>query len=180
MLVIDAHHHLWDPTRAEYPWLGPDMGDLNRTVRFEELEPKLRAARGLWARIGRECGVTDSPQRQHAVSAESSYTHRDPWTNMLRGTLGCFGAGVGGADLRRDRSREGACLGDVEQRHVGAMAAGQSHRFLAAGGEQAAFDPGLPVEQRRQADPAGGVGVDHDRPHRGIWKRVEVQVRPSP
>jgi methylmalonyl-CoA mutase len=59
---------------------------------------KLRAARGLWARIGRECGVTDQPQRQHAVSAESSITRRDPWTNMLRGTLGCFGAGAGGAD----------------------------------------------------------------------------------
>lgn len=44
MLVIDAHHHLWDPTRAEYPWLGPQMGDLNRTVLFAELEPKLRAA----------------------------------------------------------------------------------------------------------------------------------------
>lgn len=67
---------------------------------------KLRAARGLWARIARECGVTGSAdgvpgvaaQRQHAVSAESAITRRDPWTNMLRGTLGCFGAGVGGAD----------------------------------------------------------------------------------
>ncbi|MDQ2707964.1 MAG: methylmalonyl-CoA mutase subunit beta [Actinomycetota bacterium] len=61
---------------------------------------KLRAARGLWARVARECGVgeAETAQRQHAVSAESALTHRDPWSNMLRGTLGCFGAGVGGAD----------------------------------------------------------------------------------
>lgn len=25
-------------------------------------------------------------------------TRRDPWNNILRGTLACFGAGVGGAD----------------------------------------------------------------------------------
>jgi methylmalonyl-CoA mutase len=65
---------------------------------------KLRAARGLWARVAKECGVGGgtageaAAQRQHAVSSESMLTARDPWSNMLRGTLGCFGAGVGGAD----------------------------------------------------------------------------------
>jgi methylmalonyl-CoA mutase len=60
---------------------------------------KLRAARGLWARVARECGAGDehAAQRQHAVSSELMVTARDPWVNMLRGTLACFGAGVGGA-----------------------------------------------------------------------------------
>jgi methylmalonyl-CoA mutase len=60
---------------------------------------KLRAARGLWARVARECGVTGpaAAQWQHAVSSEVMITARDPWVNMLRGTLACFGAGVGGA-----------------------------------------------------------------------------------
>lgn len=61
---------------------------------------KLRAARSLWARVAKECGV-DGPgaaQRQHAVSSEQVLTARDPWVNMLRGTLAGFGAGVGGAD----------------------------------------------------------------------------------
>ncbi|HEY0576274.1 MAG TPA: methylmalonyl-CoA mutase family protein [Pseudonocardia sp.] len=61
---------------------------------------KLRAARGLWARVSAECGVTgaDAAQRQHVVSSEPMVTARDPWVNMLRGTLACFSAGVGGAN----------------------------------------------------------------------------------
>jgi len=61
---------------------------------------KLRAARGLWARIAAECGVTGeaAAQRQHAVSSEPMVTARDPWVNMLRTTLACFSAGVGGAN----------------------------------------------------------------------------------
>jgi methylmalonyl-CoA mutase len=62
---------------------------------------KLRAARGLWARVAAECGAGAAPaaaQRQHSVSSEPMITMRDPWVNMLRTTLACFGAGVGGAD----------------------------------------------------------------------------------
>jgi methylmalonyl-CoA mutase len=61
---------------------------------------KLRAARLLWARVGEVAGVPEAArgQRQHAVSSWSMATRRDPWVNLLRGTLACFGAGVGGAD----------------------------------------------------------------------------------
>jgi L-fuconolactonase len=40
-VIIDAHQHVWDLDRADYPWLGPGMGDLHRTVTFEELAPTL-------------------------------------------------------------------------------------------------------------------------------------------
>jgi methylmalonyl-CoA mutase len=61
---------------------------------------KLRAARRVWARVARECGVTSDAggQWQHAVSSWSMLTRRDPWNNILRATLACFSAGVGGAD----------------------------------------------------------------------------------
>jgi methylmalonyl-CoA mutase len=61
---------------------------------------KLRAARRVWARVARQCGVTSDAagQRQHAVSSWSMLTRRDPWNNILRATLACFSAGVGGAD----------------------------------------------------------------------------------
>ncbi|MBC3192339.1 methylmalonyl-CoA mutase small subunit [Pseudonocardia sp. C8] len=59
---------------------------------------KLRAARRLWARVLEASGVTDVPQRQHAVVPEALFTRRDPWVNMLRGTVAGFAAGVGGAD----------------------------------------------------------------------------------
>lgn len=60
---------------------------------------KLRAARLLWARVAEVCGSLDAgAQRQHAVTSAVMMTRRDPWVNMLRTTLACLGAGVGGAD----------------------------------------------------------------------------------
>ncbi|MFE7356787.1 methylmalonyl-CoA mutase small subunit [Streptomyces sp. NPDC057543] len=60
---------------------------------------KLRAARRLWARVAEVCGAVGAgAQRQHAVTSSVMMTRRDPWVNMLRTTLACLGAGVGGAD----------------------------------------------------------------------------------
>ncbi|RVX40069.1 heterodimeric methylmalonyl-CoA mutase small subunit [Nonomuraea polychroma] len=60
---------------------------------------KLRAARRLWARVAEVCGAAaHGAQRQHAVTSLAMMTARDPWVNMLRTTLACFAAGVGGAE----------------------------------------------------------------------------------
>ncbi|MET7370706.1 methylmalonyl-CoA mutase subunit beta [Streptomyces sp. NPDC005566] len=60
---------------------------------------KLRAARRLWARVAEVCGsAAAGAQQQHAVTSPVMMTRRDPWVNMLRTTLACLGAGVGGAD----------------------------------------------------------------------------------
>ncbi|CAM5285677.1 methylmalonyl-CoA mutase small subunit [Streptomyces abikoensis] len=61
---------------------------------------KLRAARRLWARVAEVCGAgaASAAQRQHAVTSTVMMTRRDPWVNMLRTTVACLGAGVGGAD----------------------------------------------------------------------------------
>ena len=59
---------------------------------------KLRAARRLWARVSQVCGATGGAQLQHAVTSSVMMTRRDPWVNMLRTTVACLGAGVGGAD----------------------------------------------------------------------------------
>lgn len=40
-MIIDAHQHVWDLTRAPYPWLGPDVPQWNRTFEFDELAPHL-------------------------------------------------------------------------------------------------------------------------------------------
>ncbi|MGK4580184.1 methylmalonyl-CoA mutase small subunit [Kitasatospora sp. HPMI-4] len=61
---------------------------------------KFRAARRLWARVAQVSGVTTeaAAQRQHAVTSSVMMTERDPWVNMLRTTVACLAAGVGGAD----------------------------------------------------------------------------------
>ncbi|GGL25575.1 methylmalonyl-CoA mutase family protein [Planomonospora parontospora] len=70
---------------------------------------KFRAARRLWARVAEACGAGPEPdpadpgralaaQLQHAVTSSAMMTARDPWVNMLRTTLACFAAGIGGAD----------------------------------------------------------------------------------
>ncbi|MDQ4037159.1 MAG: methylmalonyl-CoA mutase subunit beta, partial [Actinomycetota bacterium] len=60
----------------------------------------LRAARRLWNRIGEVSGSGPGVrgQRQHAVTSSVMMSRRDPWVNMLRTTVACFAAGVGGAD----------------------------------------------------------------------------------
>lgn len=43
-IVIDAHQHVWDPKRASYDWLTPELAPIDRTVTFDELAPSLRRA----------------------------------------------------------------------------------------------------------------------------------------
>ncbi|ATY16122.1 methylmalonyl-CoA mutase [Amycolatopsis sp. AA4] len=61
---------------------------------------KFRAARRLWDRVLEVSGVAAEARgmHQHAVTSPSMFTQRDPWVNMLRTTVACFAAGVGGAD----------------------------------------------------------------------------------
>jgi L-fuconolactonase len=41
--VVDAHQHFWDPQRAAYPWLGPELAPINRAIGYDELAPILAA-----------------------------------------------------------------------------------------------------------------------------------------
>lgn len=43
-MAVDAHHHFWDPARASYPWLTPDLAAINRAFGPNDLTPLLAAA----------------------------------------------------------------------------------------------------------------------------------------
>ena len=64
---------------------------------------KFRAARRLWARVAEVAGASQDgiagagAMRQHAVTSWSMTSRRDPWVNLLRGTVAAFAAGVAGA-----------------------------------------------------------------------------------
>ncbi len=60
---------------------------------------KLRAARVLHAKILGASGIEEAtPLVIHATTSPRGLAASDPWTNMLRTTLGTFAAGAGGAD----------------------------------------------------------------------------------
>ncbi len=42
--AIDAHHHLWDPARAEYPWMTDELAPIRRPFGVADLVPLLDAA----------------------------------------------------------------------------------------------------------------------------------------
>jgi L-fuconolactonase len=41
-VIVDAHHHFWDPAKADYPWMTDEVAPLRRRFGPEDLEPLLR------------------------------------------------------------------------------------------------------------------------------------------
>lgn len=60
---------------------------------------KLRAARLAWDRIAAVAGAGAARPSLalHAQMSRAMQTRYDPWVNLLRGTVACFAAGIGGA-----------------------------------------------------------------------------------
>jgi methylmalonyl-CoA mutase len=135
---------------------------------------KLRAARRAWARVAAVCGESGptAGMAQHVVTSWPMTTRHDPWNNMLRSTLACFGACVGGADAITVRPFDAAlgrpdaharriarntCALVVEESHVAAVVdpAGGSWfvESLTEATAQAAWSVFTQVEA------TGGIGV---------------------
>ena len=49
-MIVDSHHHVWDPARADYPWLTDDLAVIRRPFTPDDLAPEL-AATGVDATI---------------------------------------------------------------------------------------------------------------------------------
>jgi methylmalonyl-CoA mutase len=86
---------------------GPALDEAARLLEFRHAATaeqfatiaKLRASRRLWARVLEASGAApDTAQVQHAVASPVMITRRDPYVNLLRGTVAGFAAGIGGAD----------------------------------------------------------------------------------
>lgn len=72
--------------------------DVGRDV-FTEVA-KLRAARELHARVLGAMGMKEcAPLRLSVTTSPRGLAKRDPWTNMLRTSLGVFAGATGGADM---------------------------------------------------------------------------------
>jgi L-fuconolactonase len=40
-VIVDAHHHFWDPTRRRYPWMGSELEAIRRRFGPDDLRPLL-------------------------------------------------------------------------------------------------------------------------------------------
>jgi len=44
-MVVDSHHHFWDPSHRRYPWMGDELASIRRPFGPEDLRPLLLANR---------------------------------------------------------------------------------------------------------------------------------------
>ena len=49
-MIVDAHHHIWDPATADYPWLTDELAAIRRPFTPDDLAPEL-AATGIDATV---------------------------------------------------------------------------------------------------------------------------------
>ena len=40
-MIVDAHHHFWDPSRRDYPWMGDELAAIRRPFGPNDLRPLL-------------------------------------------------------------------------------------------------------------------------------------------
>jgi len=40
-VIVDAHHHFWDPRRRDYPWMGDELSPIRRPFAPDDLRPEL-------------------------------------------------------------------------------------------------------------------------------------------
>lgn len=94
-----SHLRLFEEARQALVYAAPHIGfalsvDQNQFVSMA----KIRALRRLWARIQEACSIPAAPAIIHAETSMRMITRLDTETNILRNTIACFSAAVGGAD----------------------------------------------------------------------------------
>jgi len=101
---VDAHHHFWDPARASYPWMTPELAPVARAYGPADLAPLLEGAG-----IGRTIVVqarasVDETRELLAVAAGSRFVAGVVgWVDLtdpaVGDVLGALGASAGGDRL---------------------------------------------------------------------------------
>ncbi|MDN4597235.1 amidohydrolase family protein [Leifsonia virtsii] len=69
-MTLDAHLHLWDLEHGTYSWLSDAVAPINRTFRFEEVEPQLRATGVDRVVLVQAAGTSEDSAAMFAVAAQ--------------------------------------------------------------------------------------------------------------
>ncbi len=99
--VVDAHHHLLDPARFDYPWLTPELAAIDRRFGPEDLAPELDAAGIDRTILVQTIGSLEETREFLATTAEvPSIRGVIGWVDLtdrgVSGTLDALRSGPGG------------------------------------------------------------------------------------
>ena len=78
-MIVDAHHHFWDPARADYPWLTDELAAIRRAFTPDDLGPLL-AATGVDATVLVQTRSSLEETREFLATAAA--------TPFIRGVVG--------------------------------------------------------------------------------------------
>ena len=78
-MIVDAHHHFWDPAEADYPWLTDELAVIRRPFAPDDLAPELAAA-GIQATI-----LVQTRSSQHETAGFLALAAATPF---IRGVVG--------------------------------------------------------------------------------------------
>ena len=110
-MIVDAHHHFWDPAQAHYPWMaGDDMAPIRRAFGPDDLRPLLQ-----------EAGI----ERTILVQTRSSLAETIEFLAVAAAT-DFVGGVVGWVDLADPNVVR--ALGDLKQRPDGNLLVGIRHQ----------------------------------------------------
>jgi L-fuconolactonase len=78
-VIVDAHHHFWDPSRADYPWLTDELAPIQRAFGPDDLAPVLEAS-----------GVDETilVQTRSSVEETEEFLATAAATPFIRGVVG--------------------------------------------------------------------------------------------
>ena len=78
-MIVDAHHHVWDPSRADYPWMTDELAAIRRPFTPDDLAPLL-AADGV--------GATVLVQTRSSLDETRAFLATAAATPFIRGVVG--------------------------------------------------------------------------------------------
>jgi L-fuconolactonase len=78
-MIVDAHHHLWDPARADYPWLTDELAAIRRAFTPDDLAPLIAAA---------GVDATVLVQTRSSLDETTEFLETAAATPFIRGVIG--------------------------------------------------------------------------------------------
>jgi L-fuconolactonase len=103
-LIVDSHHHFWDPSRRDYPWMGDELASIRRPFGPEDLRPLLSANRVDRTLVVQTISSVDETSEFLATAVTTDFIAGvigwvDLTDPMLGSTLAELRSGPGGSHL---------------------------------------------------------------------------------